>query len=467
MSDGAKGMSAPVTTIDLSEVSAAAGTVFAANIILVVFALVGISVEAGALFFSEAGSRGSGHWWDDYVAGPVAVLLMGVYLWLGATADYSELYWRRHAMAGAVFSTLLIGGIIAGIVSIFELSWAFLIATIIFLIIFAPIVVAALGLLGSALACLEARLNPDDRKLTDVLGEAETLREALAAQRKSAPPRIPFIGRVLSSIGSLGIAALAAAFLITGVFEDNDPTLSDAAAGVGGLLVLSLPVFGILLILGARLSQPNARTLLANDRRPPTLLLRSFGDDPAKVPPRNVLRKVLFWGLGNGIRLETAIANELSMAGPLVAVGKPGERLPQLGAARGYYEHDEWQDEVLGWMNKARVVAMIAGRTQGVTWELQQLIAGGHLGRTILLFPPDTPEGKSERWAVVANCLATAGIDVRIEDAVVSDLLAVHFIDGGTPTCLRSQSAGQVDYELVVRMAIAGLGRGVRHAPRH
>ena len=43
---------------------------------------------------------------------------------------------------------------------------------------------------------------------------------------------------------------------------------------------------------------------------------------------------------------EQELADILEHVGPVVAVGKPGEPLPELGAARLYVSHDEWQGKV-------------------------------------------------------------------------------------------------------------------------
>ena len=166
----------------------------------------------------------------------------------------------------------------------------------------------------------------------------------------------------------------------------------------------------------------------------------------------------MFYGFGHGIRLEAAIAKELSALGPLVAIGQPGEHLPPLGAARGYYADEDWQGAVLGWTARARMVALIAGRTEGVVWELRQLIAGGHLDKVLMLFPPDSSAGKAERWQVVADCLVEAGIAVELGTDLLKDVLAVYLPAGGTaPTVIRSKTQGQVDYELVVRVAAQAL----------
>ena len=71
------------------------------------------------------------------------------------------------------------------------------------------------------------------------------------------------------------------------------------------------------------------------------------------------------------------------MFGPFVAIGEPGERLPDLGAARAYFSDHEWQAAVLDWIGRARTIVIIVGKTRWVTWELQRVIASGKLDHLV------------------------------------------------------------------------------------
>lgn len=133
------------------------------------------------------------------------------------------------------------------------------------------------------------------------------------------------------------------------------------------------------------LEQPNADALLATDQRPATLFLRSFRDDTLELPSLQSLR-----GLGHGksIRFEEAFASLFGEIGPLIAIGEPGESLPKIGAAKTYFSDDEWQDAVLGWMQRCRLIVLAVGPTPAVTWELSQILRNGHLTKLILVVPP-------------------------------------------------------------------------------
>jgi len=92
--------------------------------------------------------------------------------------------------------------------------------------------------------------------------------------------------------------------------------------------------------------------------QPPVVYLRSFDDDV-----RGSAR------LG-GLTEEEHIAGVLSHFGPFVAVGRPGERLPEVGAHRFYVSDSDWQDEVRKLIKSASLIVLRTGESAGLKWEL-------------------------------------------------------------------------------------------------
>ena len=122
---------------------------------------------------------------------------------------------------------------------------------------------------------------------------------------------------------------------------------------------------------GERHLQPDAYELLLADTRPPILYLRSFANE-------NMASEE-----------ELAIAQALEPLGPFVAIGKPGERLPPLGASRMYLSDDSWQAKVQDVMARARMVLVAAGSTPGLGWELAQCGALDDPTRLVIMVPND------------------------------------------------------------------------------
>jgi len=117
----------------------------------------------------------------------------------------------------------------------------------------------------------------------------------------------------------------------------------------------------------------------------PVLYLRAFHDDAvtSSAEPR---------GQAGGFlptdTEEEQLVGVLSEIDPVVAVGRPGERLPELGATREYIGED-WQQYVIQLMGRARLVVVRAGATPGVTWELSEAGTRVSPDRLVLLVPFD------------------------------------------------------------------------------
>lgn len=71
---------------------------------------------------------------------------------------------------------------------------------------------------------------------------------------------------------------------------------------------------------------------------------------------------------------EDQLADVLRPFGDLIAIGRPGERLPTPGAARMYVADTDWQTTILDRMRIAPLVVIRAGVGQGLFWELGQAI---------------------------------------------------------------------------------------------
>ena len=127
------------------------------------------------------------------------------------------------------------------------------------------------------------------------------------------------------------------------------------------------------------------------DKRRPALLLRSFPDDA-----QNVQRETAStWDEATVETLEEAVGARLGRYGPYIAVAEPGRGVSG-GAARDHFQGEEWRVAVQNWMDEAVVIAMVAGWTEGVRWELEQAIARGHVEKLLLVLPGG--RHMAERW---------------------------------------------------------------------
>lgn len=260
-----------------------------------------------------------------------------------------------------------------------------------------------------------------------------------------ASGRNPTGGRHCVSAGTTLLAAGPLAVLGVGV-----------ALGLGGPLAITAIAAmaavagGVALIRrGQAMLQPSAEELRTVDQRRPVLLLRSFDDEEESV--------VAAAGQGHNVavtRLEEAIARQFAPFGPLVAIGRPGEELPTLGAARSYKTDAEWRAAVAQLMGDALMVVVIAGTSRGLGWELDALARGGHLHKLLVLMPGSE---RQQRWAATREALVRAPGFAGLPEVVPPGLLALHATDQGGGTLLTVGRGWAEDYALAIDYGIYGL----------
>jgi hypothetical protein len=172
------------------------------------------------------------------------------------------------------------------------------------------------------------------------------------------------------------------------------------ATGIGLLAGLAFLPFAL---AGSRLMQRARQTLALRsaevrdrDPRPPVLFVRSFVDDLLELAPKVEYFSRLF---RKRLTLEEFVVGRLMTLGPVVAIGKPGEALSPLGAAREYVHGPGWQDRMRGLLGESSWVVAILGGGEGLKWEYEQILQRDLTGRFILVVPPARRYSR-ERWDI-------------------------------------------------------------------
>ncbi len=237
---------------------------------------------------------------------------------------------------------------------------------------------------------------------------------------------------------------------------------------VNGLLagVVLLPAVWLFRRAQAR-AAPGADRAVEQDPRPPVLYLRSFGDEDVTVRGRLSRRRALLenlqWPATD--RFEEVVVRHLADYGPVVAAGRPGERVPKLGAAREYLPDREWQRSIARRIDDAGLIAVVLGRTRGLEWEVTALVEAGALARTIVVVPSGDPDEVARRWRAQAIVLARAGgpvLDPELDGGQAVNALVVLPADGRI-VCGRRRD--EWHYETALHRA-ASTTAGARHEPR-
>jgi hypothetical protein len=200
--------------------------------------------------------------------------------------------------------------------------------------------------------------------------------------------------------------------------------------------------------VGRRLNLRRRNEIILRDK-PPVLLLRSFTDD-VDVIPSNLLIQRLFW---RRKRLEEIIGEQLTRAGPFVAIGKPGERLPQLGANRLYLGDSEWQTVVQSYISRSDLIIVIAGKTHWVRWELANVLGRDRIAGLLIVFPRITEADRNERWQNLKPAFCDTSWSAAVERVDIARALAMFIAADRGIVVVKSRNANESDYETALRVA--------------
>jgi hypothetical protein len=337
----------------------------------------------------------------------------------------------------------------------------------------ALIVLAVMDRSEAAIAALLATLAAAAGSLLVLPGMAMThrakqllLRLPLDLAVRPAAARKARAGRLMKRLGlalAVGVVPIAAGMLALG--DPAAPMRLPLMPAAPALLVLAAATLlgGTLLLAGGTAlfrrglatMQPSGDELMASDRRRPVLLLRSFADESMSIAETSSF--VLTSGQMSSLaRMEESIADQLRPFGPLIAIGKPGESLPRLGASRNYYSDAQWQAAALELMREALLIVVIAGVSPGLRWELEAIARAGHQSKLLVVMPEPH---RRRRWDVIAEELRDVpGFD-GLPREVPKGLLCMHAGPGAGSTLLSALRSGKIDYDTAIQFAIYGMLR--------
>lgn len=202
------------------------------------------------------------------------------------------------------------------------------------------------------------------------------------------------------------------------------------------------------------------------------LLLRSFDDDGIRIRAMDIRLGTLNLLLGNRVRFEEYVATAVAQDSDLIAIGKPGESLPSLGAARTYFADDEWQSAIDTTVRRVGAVIMLTAGTSGFEWELNLLRQTGYLAKTLILVPPISADDEIERVQDLFSRLGISTLD-RIQDDSWNDwvftfvfcLTGISFTEDGQPIYYISMGRDWAAYAATIFTALGHIA-GKIPAPR-
>ena len=207
-------------------------------------------------------------------------------------------------------------------------------------------------------------------------------------------------------------------------------------------LSIGLGLFAIWAIRGGARQWAAARVVsihsadqaLRCDKRLPVLYLRSFEIDelsassiyrPWVWPSLMSLLSIRAWIYQRDMSFEESLCLALGQIGPVVAIGRPGQLLPRLGAFRVFVSDAEWQQKVQELMDQSQLVCLVIGSTSGLMWEFSEMATDLRREKLMLAFT----QGPSlvGMWRGFTASIRACGFAGVLPDEVRPDALAVHF----------------------------------------
>lgn len=180
----------------------------------------------------------------------------------------------------------------------------------------------------------------------------------------------------------------------------------------------------------------SADAVVRSDHRPAILYLRSFIDDDRDAPESSadpvhtfpLSDRAFFpgfWINRRRLSFEEILCVAMQKIGPVIAIGRPGEHLPRLGAARKYVDDLSWQTEVLKIFESSRFVCLVVGLSRGLQWELRTVLSRGDPKKIVLILPQDTRA--SNLWRTLMTRVNGSISDGILPAHVPDDTLAIAF----------------------------------------
>lgn len=288
------------------------------------------------------------------------------------------------------------------------------------------------------------------------------------ARRKAATVALLLVAGLANLINYwlvvVSVALLSASWLVFHIFASLLGGEGFGAERYPVAIVITLLLFAFALSIGlwlrflvrraARLAQRFMRRSLEDvqhvDERAPILFLRSFLNDQVALPPKRFdLEQWLFDGGSRRANLDQTLLTEGTVFGPMVALGDPSDPAPPYGAARGYFEHADWQAAVARLCRESAGIVMVLDRTEGVEWEVRHLSEGRYAAKTLLLLSPEDAETDEGRAMLRKAASRIFGLEITSNDG--RNVIGVEQAADNSLRLIRSERLNVYAYTLIAR----------------
>jgi hypothetical protein len=235
---------------------------------------------------------------------------------------------------------------------------------------------------------------PIRRRSTSTLDRTVRVAEAQDVRSRRAPSRRR-LGAVMTAIGIVLVPTAALTVIVLGTLADLRSRSGHSSFAVthSPVVGVALLVTGYLLLRARRYRARSAQDVRANARRPTILYLRPFDADRLYIQPDVRSRRrwrgnrYAYFLTGTRKTYEQRLTSLLRKVAELTAIGDPTEKLAPLGAARDYFEDENWQERVDDMLADGGLILLHAGDSPGLGWEVERVISLDQPERMILSLP--------------------------------------------------------------------------------
>jgi hypothetical protein len=224
----------------------------------------------------------------------------------------------------------------------------------------------------------------------------------------------------------LGFSIVAGLSVVSGfswrLYVAGSIRFADPSVSGGGLVFVSFREW-------QRRSAKSATELLRQDQRSPVVYLRPFRDDGFPMARSTWRRELFLLQALTGDTREQVLARTAREVGPFIALGRPGETLPELGASRLYVAEDDWRLVVQDLLSRAALVIVQAGDTPSLRWELGEVVGHVRPDASLLFLPrPLSTEKARQNWYAAFACWAEPLMPDVLPTAIPDEAFFLYFL---------------------------------------
>jgi hypothetical protein len=118
------------------------------------------------------------------------------------------------------------------------------------------------------------------------------------------------------------------------------------------------------------------------------LYLRSFEKDSDAIISLNEIKIDNMIVTSDKVAtFEELILKPFQSIGPTIAIGNPAEEETKMGAFRTYHSNETWQSYINDAITKSKLILIRAGNTEGVRWEINQVLNLASHNKILILTP--------------------------------------------------------------------------------